>query len=231
MSDSTPKSKMSDCSGGCGRRMQIRINMLGAPLCKKCRPAPDVNKTSCADCGTRYWTRNPNKTPRCMDCRRLHVVHGKQSTYTHRGCRCDECRAANCKTSSKVQKRLRHERGLLKLRKCVICEGSFTHPRRGQITCSPQCRRTYSGKSGSHRSRAIFYGVAYERINRVEVFKRDEWKCGLCSDPVDPALVYPHPLSASLDHVVPISRRGPHTYDNVQCAHLTCNRNKSNSFA
>jgi 5-methylcytosine-specific restriction endonuclease McrA len=65
----------------------------------------------------------------------------------------------------------------------------------------------------------------------VAIFERDGWKCGLCGDPVDSDLSYPHPQSASLDHIVPISRGGPHTYDNVQCAHLSCNRDKSDSVA
>jgi 5-methylcytosine-specific restriction endonuclease McrA len=30
----------------------------------------------------------------------------------------------------------------------------------------------------------------------------------------------------SLDHIVPIARFGPHTYTNVQAAHLICNMRK-----
>lgn len=36
-------------------------------------------------------------------------------------------------------------------------------------------------------------------------------------------LVYPNPLSASLDHVVPLAWGGEHTAANVQLAHLKCN--------
>lgn len=65
-----------------------------------------------------------------------------------------------------------------------------------------------------------------ESIDRNAVFERDAWVCGLCASPVDRGLQYPHPMSASLDHVVPLSRGGSHIPENVQCSHLTCNLSK-----
>lgn len=35
-------------------------------------------------------------------------------------------------------------------------------------------------------------------------------------------------MSASLDHVVPMSKGGGHTYANTQCSHLKCNVDKKN---
>lgn len=61
-----------------------------------------------------------------------------------------------------------------------------------------------------------------------EVFERDGWMCGICSEPVDAGRRYPDPQSASLDHVVPLSRGGGHILSNVQCAHLFCNLSKGN---
>lgn len=59
-----------------------------------------------------------------------------------------------------------------------------------------------------------------------EVFERDGWVCGICTEPVDPEATWPDPLSASLDHVVPVSRGGVHVPENAQCAHLVCNVQK-----
>ena len=67
-----------------------------------------------------------------------------------------------------------------------------------------------------------------EVFDRIEIFDRDEWSCGICSEPVDSSLAWPDPMSASLDHVIPVSRGGRHVRDNVQCSHLTCNLRKSN---
>jgi 5-methylcytosine-specific restriction endonuclease McrA len=76
---------------------------------------------------------------------------------------------------------------------------------------------------GDHHSRATYFGVAYERIDRTQVFERDDWTCGICSLAVDPAARFPDAGSATLDHVVPMSRGGGHVWANVQLAHFYCN--------
>jgi 5-methylcytosine-specific restriction endonuclease McrA len=60
-------------------------------------------------------------------------------------------------------------------------------------------------------------------VFRLQVFERDAWICQLCRGTVDRTLIYPHPLSASLDHAVALARGGSHTYGNTQLAHLRCN--------
>lgn len=65
-----------------------------------------------------------------------------------------------------------------------------------------------------------------EPFSKIDVHERDGWVCGLCREPVDRSLSWPEPLSASLDHILPLSKGGEHTLDNVQCAHLVCNLQK-----
>lgn len=95
-----------------------------------------------------------------------------------------------------------------------------------------RCYRAMQRKAGtpwaregskSYKARASRHGVPYEPVNRQRVFKRDGWQCGICHEAVDPELGYPHPGSVSLDHIVPMSKGGPHTYENTQCSHLRCN--------
>jgi 5-methylcytosine-specific restriction endonuclease McrA len=62
-----------------------------------------------------------------------------------------------------------------------------------------------------------------EPVDQRTVYERDGWVCGICRGHVDPA-------DASIDHIVPISRGGKHSYANVQTAHLSCNRQKSNKL-
>lgn len=87
---------------------------------------------------------------------------------------------------------------------------------------------SYMG-GGTHnfRSKARRYGVDYEPIRKLGIFERDGWVCGICSGPVDKALRWPDPLSASLDHIVPFSMGGAHVTPNVQCSHLVCNIRKA----
>lgn len=52
--------------------------------------------------------------------------------------------------------------------------------------------------------------------------------CGICGQPVDKTLKWPHPLSACVDHIIPINKGGhPFDLSNLQLAHMTCNRDKS----
>lgn len=76
---------------------------------------------------------------------------------------------------------------------------------------------------GNSARRARHYGAAYEWVDRVSIFDRDGWVCGLCAEPVDPTLSYPDPQSASVDHIVPLVRGGGHVAANTQCSHLACN--------
>lgn len=77
-------------------------------------------------------------------------------------------------------------------------------------------------RARGHMRRA--HGGVY--FSRIEILKRDDWTCGICLEGIDPALKYPDPLSASLDHIHPLSRGGQHAPENTQAAHLDCNRRK-----
>jgi 5-methylcytosine-specific restriction endonuclease McrA len=60
-----------------------------------------------------------------------------------------------------------------------------------------------------------------------QIRERDRDRCGLCGKRVGEQ-AWPHPLSPSLDHIVPLSRGGAHDPANVQLAHLSCNIRKGN---
>jgi len=71
-------------------------------------------------------------------------------------------------------------------------------------------------------------GAVFVEFDTRSVFMRDNWTCQICDEKVDPELQYPDPLSASLDHIVPLSKSGDHSQDNSQLAHLVCNFRKGN---
>jgi len=63
--------------------------------------------------------------------------------------------------------------------------------------------------------------------NRKRILAEQE-VCALCGQPVDKHLKFPHPMSASIDHIVPIAKGGhPSAYENLQLTHLICNQVKS----
>ncbi|MBP0989373.1 MAG: HNH endonuclease [Oscillospiraceae bacterium] len=55
--------------------------------------------------------------------------------------------------------------------------------------------------------------------------------CGICGKPVDFRLKFPHPLSPCIDHIIPVAKGGhPSDLNNLQLAHMTCNRDKSDKL-
>lgn len=59
-------------------------------------------------------------------------------------------------------------------------------------------------------------------VGLAEIMARDAGRCQLCGRKVAKTLP-PHPLSPTLDHIVPLSRGGAHEPRNVQLAHWRCN--------
>ena len=81
-------------------------------------------------------------------------------------------------------------------------------------------------KHYDHVRRARMANCERESFSDSEIFERDGFVCGICDGPVDMGLRYPDAMSASLDHVVPLSRGGGHVRANVRLAHLGCNARK-----
>lgn len=52
--------------------------------------------------------------------------------------------------------------------------------------------------------------------------------CAICAQPVDKTLKTPHPMSAEVDELIPVSRGGdPYSFANCRLTHRRCNRFKS----
>lgn len=206
-------------------------------LCLDCDPpkAP----VACVICGVpAVARRGPKRTCASEECRRSHRLH-RYRGYAARDKSARplrECRRPGCDKTVPAFYSL-----LVKYcsndcldrrceRKCAGCGAIFAKPS-PQKFCTQEClwdwRRTglFPRPKGekSYRARAERYGVKYEKVIRSKVFERDGWTCGICDEPVDRSVKYPDLMSVSLDHVIPLSAGGSHTYDNVQCSHWYCN--------
>ena len=85
----------------------------------------------------------------------------------------------------------------------------------------------------SHRQRALRFGGSYEKnITLRALIERDGDDCRLCGEPVEKGVwgVW-NPRGGSIDHIVPMSTGGGHTWDNVQVAHRICNTRKGTKLA
>lgn len=74
--------------------------------------------------------------------------------------------------------------------------------------------------SVAHDSWRTMSGTQRKRITDL-IYSRDGMVCSLCHLPV-------RREDASVDHVVPLSKGGPSTMDNLRLAHRRCNFAKGN---
>jgi 5-methylcytosine-specific restriction endonuclease McrA len=69
------------------------------------------------------------------------------------------------------------------------------------------------------RRRALKKATQREPIDYNIIIARDGYICHICG-----SLVAPEELQ--FDHIIPLSRGGTHTYENIAVAHATCNHKK-----
>lgn len=101
------------------------------------------------------------------------------------------------------------------------------------ILCVPcmQTRKRAAHAMGKAVRKAKIRSVLTERVNPIKVLERDGWQCRLCGVATPQAKRGTYETNApELDHRIPISKGGPHTYANTQCACRACNQAKGDSL-
>lgn len=123
--------------------------------------------------------------------------------------------------------------------RCRLCDAVFARPvhRTQRLYCSANCRERVRRKKRSvylrtadrlRKMRMSENGM--EQVCPTTVFERDLWTCYLCNQPVNRNAVPWADDEPTMDHVVPLSKGGPHTYENVRCACRACNRAKGDKL-
>lgn len=208
-------------------------------VCEICqeqyRPTHGEQRTCGRACGyylqnNRWPTSNwPPPTPSC----RIYIIHCP-NCGSPRVRRRDRSVVGPCSACARERQRLAFVSQAKPTSKpCADCGQQWkTLTQRNLGVCKKCQKRRLSRRFGkSDRARARRYGVKYEPIDRAKVYERDLWKCALCGETVEKEKTAPHPRSPSLDHIVPLSMLGPHTYANVQLAHFLCNSIKGDRAA
>ncbi|MGP9611117.1 HNH endonuclease [Corynebacterium sp. AOP36-E1-14] len=80
-------------------------------------------------------------------------------------------------------------------------------------------------------SKSPLQQVVTDDVTWAGVLERDDWECQLCGEKMDRNAKAPSPESATWDHIIPISKGGSHTWDNLQAAHRGCNCRKGDRVA
>lgn len=67
------------------------------------------------------------------------------------------------------------------------------------------------------------------RVGPVDLESLWTGSCGICGEALHRGYKWPHRLSPSVDHILPLSKGGAHVQDNLQWTHLACNLSKGAS--
>ena len=113
---------------------------------------------------------------------------------------------------------------------CIVCSQTFpytTKQGRSPGCCSTVCRVLMQKQhAAAYRAkrRARQKGAVQEVVRPLAVFDRDDWICHICNESCSRTKQQDYdPWKPSLDHVIPLSRGGDHTYANIKTAHVWCN--------
>jgi len=91
------------------------------------------------------------------------------------------------------------------------------------VYCSPSCAHS----TMKDKRRAQKRGARHVAYRRVAIFERDGWRCHICDRKVRRKAHWSHPLSPTIDHLVPLSKGGSDSPENVACAHRECNTKRN----
>lgn len=188
---------------------------------KRAASAPVCSEDGCGRpgrkrgwCGTHYsrWLRNGSVSDsdqswiikdyeRCLTCDERVPARSESRRYCSRSCAVMFSRPTRQATAE-----------------CAICGKAIDLAVRGLAG-----RRKYRNAATCATCRA-----PHLQRHVPALVERDGLDCGICGDGIDLTLTYPHPLSKSVDHVLPRSRGGADRMTNYQLSHLRCNVIKNN---
>lgn len=109
---------------------------------------------------------------------------------------------------------------------CDRCGKEFTTIISKATFCSHAC----SHAEHNRRRKVKLKGGAVGRVSRRIVWERDNGNCWICGKPCSRKYTSTDMMAPTIDHVIPISKGGSHTMDNVRLAHLICNSAKSDKL-
>lgn len=109
---------------------------------------------------------------------------------------------------------------------CKRCGQSFSARQPNATFCSRLCYAMWHNTRNAGLTRKRH---ALSARLRIAILDRDNWICYLCGVAIAQSRKRPHPLSPTVDHVVPIAMNGSHDPSNLAAAHLRCNIEKGDN--
>lgn len=114
---------------------------------------------------------------------------------------------------------------------CAVCGNTFETYNPRQKTCSKVCSKKYS--NARKNGRIPQEQMVDKDITLEALYRRDSGVCYLCGEKCDwndRDLFTVRDKYPTIDHIIPVSRGGLHSWDNVRLAHFKCNLDKSDEI-
>lgn len=142
----------------------------------------------------------------------------------------------DCRTRFAQRKAGYTPKGTEARRTCVECRQDFTYisatlpPKTCSDACKEVRRQAVSARAQALRKARMAKAIAAagELVSPPDIYNRDRWVCQICHQPVEKRAKMPHPKAPTLDHIIPLSKGGPHTRENLRLAHFICNSRRGN---
>ena len=222
------------------RKIAVRLGLAYTDEARKKAQLNHVRKTV-HDIGAEYvsgYVNNKSVITIRLDCGHYAAVRWETVTEAKkwkRSLTCGECRRLSKLKKAKPPKLKVMSGEQMEFHLCPVC-GTLVFGR-GKY-CSDECRNRAENKIREVRRREKIRKTKRDAGITVEsLYRRDGGVCYLCGDKCDfddytkdgenfiAGGSYP-----SIDHVVPLSKGGTHTWDNVKLAHHRCNTIKGNKY-
>ena len=201
----------------------LRCKVCGSEFKKSMSTIRHGNKTRCPVCSPAIAYENAKKRKRAEAKRRRErlkpEIERRKAERHERAIINQALRAEEAKQKKEAR---RHD--------CPVCGKSTTRIK----YCSDECanRANNARHEAARRARMISQMVDKD-ITLKRLFVRDRgqcWICGMMCDYKDKeerqGVVITGNLYPSIDHIVPLSDGGAHSWDNVKLAHRICNTDR-----
>lgn len=198
----------------------------------------------CAECHRKYDNQNKKKyKDRIVEYAKKYrennlknkIKEGLLSLVTP--CKCVTCGKGFVKKGTKSSEFCSKECFVRKVfvkkeveRVCKSCGAMFIGKHPGNcLDCRNKITKQYA-KAYKKKRKASVRTAATQLVIDRKVFDRDKWRCKSCNCKVQKENMYAD-NAAEVDHIVPISLGGPHSYSNTQTLCRRCNGAKSNKYS
>lgn len=198
------------CGKSCAGASIAREILVGRILSGDAEPPRyriTTSRVSCVACFSFFWTRSSGAKYCSDSC--WHDINRRRAA---------ERSFANDNVDRSV-------------RPCGECGSPFS-PSYGEKNykfCSAPCSKRNIRRRAKMKRDERIKGSYSERVDPIKVFDRDKWKCQGCGCKTPRSLRGTYDDKApELDHIMPLSLGGAHSYMNTQCLCRKCNGAKSN---